>query len=201
MDAIPKRKKGQPGWRLFFEFLAHSGLRISEAFGLTWAHVELGERPHIEVREQFYGGWRRGLESESGRRETPLSAGMAARLLAHRRDTYGGPQAAVFPSQAGDAAGPRQGRPARTEPRPRGGRHGVGQLPHLPPHLRVDAVRGRSHVKQVAEWLGHADPAFTLRTYVHLMDAGVGGAEFFDEAVHVSDGSASTEPRDTARVM
>ena len=31
------------------------------------------------------------------------------------------------------------------------------------------------NVKQVAEWLGHADPGFTLRTYVHLLDAGVGG--------------------------
>jgi integrase len=36
------------------------------------------------------------------------------------------------------------------------------------------------NVKQVAEWLGHADPAFTLRTYVHLLDDGVGDAEFFD---------------------
>ena len=42
--------------------------------------------------------------------------------------------------------------------------------------------QGRN-VKQVAEWLGHADPSFTLRTYVHLMDAGVGDADFFDEAV------------------
>lgn len=33
-------------------------------------------------------------------------------------------------------------------------------------------------VKQVAAWLGHADPAFTLRTYVHLMDEGVGDAAF-----------------------
>jgi len=33
--------------------------------------------------------------------------------------------------------------------------------------------------KQVQEWLDHADPAFTLRTYVHLMDAGVGaGLDF-----------------------
>ena len=56
-------------------------------------------------------------------------------------------------------------------------------------------------MKQVAEWLGHADPAFTLRTYIHLIDDGVGGAEFFDEAVQVSDGSASTKPRDTAWVM
>jgi Phage integrase family len=30
------------------------------------------------------------------------------------------------------------------------------------------------NIRQVAAWLGHADPAFTLRTYVHLMDAGVG---------------------------
>jgi hypothetical protein len=36
------------------------------------------------------------------------------------------------------------------------------------------------NVKQVAEWLGHADPAFTLRTYVHLLDDGVGDADFFD---------------------
>lgn len=39
---------------------------------------------------------------------------------------------------------------------------------------------GWRNVKQVAEWLGHADPAFTLRTYVHLLDDGVGSADFFD---------------------
>jgi integrase len=38
-------------------------------------------------------------------------------------------------------------------------------------------------VKQVQEWLGHADPGFTLRTYVHLMDEGVGDVPFTDEAV------------------
>ena len=38
-------------------------------------------------------------------------------------------------------------------------------------------------VKQVTAWLGHADPAFTPRTYVHLMDGGVGDAAFMDDAV------------------
>ena len=38
-------------------------------------------------------------------------------------------------------------------------------------------------VKQVSAWLGHADPGLTLRTYVHLMDEGVGDAAFMDEAV------------------
>lgn len=32
-------------WRLFFEFLVHTGLRISEAVGLRWEHVDLGMRP------------------------------------------------------------------------------------------------------------------------------------------------------------
>ena len=43
-------------------------------------------------------------------------------------------------------------------------------------------ARGKS-IKQVQEWLGHADPGFTLRTYVHLMDEGLGSAGFLDDAV------------------
>lgn len=34
-------------------------------------------------------------------------------------------------------------------------------------------AEGRN-VKQVAQWLGHADPAFTLRVYVSLLDEGLG---------------------------
>lgn len=48
------------------------------------------------------------------------------------------------------------------------------------------------NIKQVQEWLGHADPGFTLRTYVHLMDAGVGDAEFFDAAVRPEDEDQSS---------
>lgn len=31
-------------------------------------------------------------------------------------------------------------------------------------------------------WLGHSDPGFTLRTYVHLIDDGLGDAYFLDAA-------------------
>lgn len=34
------------------------------------------------------------------------------------------------------------------------------------------------NVKQVQVWLGHADPGFTVRTYIHLMDDGLGDADF-----------------------
>jgi integrase len=35
--------------------------------------------------------------------------------------------------------------------------------------------------KQVQMWLGHSDPGFTLRTYVHLIDDGLGDADFLDQ--------------------
>ena len=41
--------------------------------------------------------------------------------------------------------------------------------------------RGRN-VRQVQEWLGHADPSLTLRTYVHLMDEGVGSGLDLDDS-------------------
>jgi integrase len=88
-------------WRLFFEFLTHTGLRISEAVGLTWAHVSLGERPHVKVREQVYRGERKRLKSGSGRRDVPLSPGMAQRLLMVRRDDYAGEDGPVSPRRRG----------------------------------------------------------------------------------------------------
>jgi hypothetical protein len=38
----------------------------------------------------------------------------------------------------------------------------------------------------VQEWLGHHDPGYTLRTYVHLLDSGLGDADFLDDAVQVA---------------
>jgi hypothetical protein len=34
----------------------------------------------------------------------------------------------------------------------------------------------------VQVWLGHSDPAFTLRVYVHLLDDGLSDADFLDGA-------------------
>jgi integrase len=52
-------------------------------------------------------------------------------------------------------------------------------------------------VKQVSAWLGHADPAFTLRTYIHLMDEGIGDAGFMDDAIKVGNGWATRHSETT----
>jgi integrase len=170
-------------WRLPFELLAHTGLRIGEMVGLTWEHVELGDKPHVKVREQLYRGKRRKLKSGAARRDIPLSPAMAARLLAHRRDAFKGPKAPIFQTGTGyPLSPPNFGRDVLRPAREALGMSWVTfhTFRHTCASLLFEEGR---NVKQVAEWLGHTDPAFTLRTYVHLMDEGIGDAAFLDAAV------------------
>jgi integrase len=45
--------------------------------------------------------------------------------------------------------------------------------------------------RQLCDWLGHHDPAFTINTYVGQMDEGLGDAAFMDELIPIesSDGT------------
>jgi len=156
-------------------------MRIGEAVGLTWEHVQLGDRASVLVHEQVYRGKRTRLKSGSSRREIPLSAGMAARLLAHRRDTYAGEDRPVFASASGRPLHPSNVRNRVLAPAARSvglGWVGFHTFRHTCASLLFEAGKD---VKQVQEWLGHADPGFTLRTYVHLMDDGLGGADFLEK--------------------
>ena len=152
------------------------GPRCPTAYGL-------GDAPRVKVREQVYRRERKRLKSREGRRDVPLSASMAARLLAHRRDTYGGPAAPVFPTTTGSPLDPHNVR--RTVLRPAAialgyyeeadGRERTTLGFHAFRHTCASMLfaEGRN-VKQVQEWLGHATATITLETYVHLMDEGVG---------------------------
>lgn len=183
-----------PGdWRLFFEFLAVTGLRISEAVGLRWEHLVLtGDQRRVKVREQFYKGRRKKLKSKSGKRDVPLSPLMADLLLGHRRDHYGGDKSPVFASKVGTELLPANvyrrvlapaaiglGLKVEYEAKGKSGRPEVRVRSAVSFHTfrhtcaSLLFAKGRN-IKQVQVWLGHADPGFTLRTYVHLLDEGVG---------------------------
>jgi hypothetical protein len=89
----------------------------------------------------------------------------------------------------------RRAQPAPGSDAPRSSRPGiaVGWLPHVPPYLCERAVRQRQDIKQVQGWLGHGDPGFTLRCYVHLLDDGLGGADFFDQVFPSAPSDSSGE--------
>ena len=186
-------------WRLFFEFLTHTGLRIGEAIGLTWGHLDLGEQPRVMVSEQIYQGSRRPLKSHHSRRHIPLSPAMTGRLLALRRDTYVGEGRPVFASQAGTELMPSN--LSRRILKPAAKSVGLRWVSfHTFRHTCASLLfaAGRN-VKQVQEWLGHSDPGFTLRTYVHLMDEGIGDAAFLDRIIGIQgNGWATERPESTA---
>jgi integrase len=179
-------------WRLLFELLAHTGLRISEAAGLEWRDVEFGSSPRLLVRRQDCRGEVGPLKSKHSRRNLPLSPGMARRLWAIGADKPS--TGRVFTSPHGNRLNDANVR--RRILTPAAEAAGVPWVtPHTFRHTCASLLfaAGRD-VKQVQEWLGHADPAFTLRTYVHLIDEGVGDAAFMDGAVRVGNGWATGEP-------
>jgi len=178
-----------PEWRLFFELLAHTGLRISEARELRWGDLDL-VAGRLKVRRQIYKGEISEPKSRFGKRDLPLSPGMVVQLRA--RESW--PDALVFATPTGEHLSANIVRRAVLDPAAKAA--GVPwatfhTFRHTTASLLFDAGR---NVKVVQEWLGHSDPGFTLRTYVHLMDDGLGDADFLDAATaaaQVSDPAGS----------
>jgi integrase len=162
--------------RLMFELLAATGLRRSELLGLAVRHLALdGSSPRVRVRQRSRWQKRRGqvlgpLKSRHARRDVPIPVDVADRL----REAVAGrsPDALVFESPFG---GPYD--PAHLWPRvlaPACAEAGVGWAGfHTFRHTVASRMfaAGRNAV-QVQHWLGHHSAAFTLKTYVHLLEPG-----------------------------
>lgn len=139
------------------------------------------------------------MKSAHSRRNVPLSPGMAVRLWALGADRP--ERDRVFSSSAGQPL--QDNNLSRRVLAPATEAAGLGEyvavkkdcktvtvwrswvtfhtFRHTCASLLFEATRD---VKQVSAWLGHAYAAFTLRTYVHLMDDGVGDAAFLDDVAN-----------------
>jgi integrase len=173
-----------PAWEPFFRLLAMTGLRIGEAIELRWSDVDFGAK-RLRVRRQCYEGAVAPPKSRHGVRDIPLSPAML-RLLWPRQ---GAADELLFP-------GPRGLRVDRAwlwrqelEPARKAARVPWATF-HTFRHTCASILfaEGRNP-KQVQMWLGHSDPGFTLRIYVHLIDDGLGDADFLDTAKWARDGA------------
>jgi integrase len=149
------------------------------------------------VRQQDCRGEVGRLKSDGSRRDVPLAPGMALRLWVERHGRRADDR--VFTSEEG--ARLNDGNVRRRVLKPAAVRagllspHGTWREPGRPEswvafhtfrHTCASLLfESGKNVKQVAAWLGHADPGFTLRTYVHLMDDGLGDVNFLDDALAV----------------
>ena len=180
-------------WRLLFELLAHTGLRISELLGLDWDDLQFGEHPRLCVRRQWYRGkLKPHTKSDAGRRELPLSPGMARKLWATRSANAAGP---MFTTASGARLADRNLRRVLDRASKQAGVPWIGfhTFRHTCASMLLESGK---NIRQVAGWLGHTDPAFTLRTYTHLMDSGLGDVAFLDAAV--GNARATQDPQPAA---
>jgi integrase len=192
--------------RLFFEFLAHSGLRIGEAIALRWGDVDLGRR-RVQVRRRFYRDGFAAPKSRYGRRDVPLSAGLARSLWKLR----GGASDSelVFTTETGRMID--QSNLASRVLKPAAVRAGLGDWVGRP--LRAESwvgfhtfrhtaatmlFRSGLNAKQVQVWLGHHSPAFTLATYVHLLSDDLPDASFLDGLTAPRADAAPEDEHDAA---
>ena len=161
--------------RLLLRFLADTGLRIGEAIALTWADVDIEAR-RLHVRRRLYRGRIDAPKSRFGLRAVPLTTALAADLdLARRLSMYPDDEDPVFATLAGTRHQPsnllrRVLKPAAK----RAGLLGAEGKPwpgfHTLRHTCANRLfRAGLDAKRVQVILGHHDPGFTLRTYVHLV--------------------------------
>jgi integrase len=186
-------------WRLLLEFLAHTGLRISEALALRWQEIDFGHR-RVLVRRRLRGRSFAPPKSRYGRRDVPLAAGMARSLWELRKHREAREEAPVFASRTGgylDAANvfSRVLKPAAQK----------GGVPWAGFHtLRHSCATllflAGFNAKQVQVWLGHHSPAFTLATYAHLLPDDLPEPKFLDKLTAPERGNrVATKATETDR--
>lgn len=164
-------------WRFFFDFLSQTGLRIGEAIELRHSDVEGN---WLRVSRRYYRG-RVGLPKGRKSRRVPMSRELARQLWALRKEGAVSDDL-VFTSAKGQRIDPsnvmsRVLKPAAIEA-------DLGEWVGEGAHLRADTwvgfhtfrhtcatrlFRSGWNAVQVKDFLGHSDPGFTLRTYVHLL--------------------------------
>jgi integrase len=147
--------EADPRWRLFFEFLAHTRLQISEASELRWGDLDLSLVPRLRVRRQLRDGEAFGPKTTAGRCTIPLSPAMADRL----RGLEGGPDTLVFTTTTGRQI--NRSNLWRDVLHPAAERAGVPWVSfHAFRHTCASLLfAAGKNVKPVQAWLGHADPA------------------------------------------
>jgi len=160
-------------WRRFFELLASTGLRISEAIALRVMDADLGAvQPRIHVRRAIVNGQLTGPKSRHGRRSIPISPGLAGQLAALVGDR--GESELLFVGAQGATL-----RPGNVRYRvmiPAAQRAGVPwarchTLRHTCAALLID---GGASSLRLQRWMGHHSAAFTLDNYGHLFDDSLG---------------------------
>jgi integrase len=160
-------------YRPLFELLAHTGLRIGEALGLTWADID-HEAGLIHVHRQLSRHREHApLKTEAAKREVILAPAIAKLLRERRLATlHKAANDLVFTTASGRGLDYRHvGHGFRNAVR-RAGLQAPGRLSlHSLRHGFASLLIAEGlNVVFVSRQLGHANPTITLGVYAHLFE-------------------------------
>jgi len=188
--------------RLLVQFLAATGVRISEALAVEWKDVWT-DRGVVEITKQApesTGGQPAAPKTEQGVRQVPLPAGLAAALAAYRENTlHPGDDDLVFANTRGTyhaqnnlmrrVLKPAAERAGLVEPVEQAdGTMVLKAWPgfHALRHTYASrALREGWDLGRLSATLGHTSIAFTLARYAHFVPKDALDTSFLDAAINV----------------
>jgi integrase len=158
-------------YKLLFEVLATTGLRISEAVALQRLHFQIdGSTPEVCVRRAIVRGRVEPPKTKYGKREVRLPASLVYRLRAHlAAQADQDSTALVFTNRAGNVLESGNLRRRYLKPiveevdAPWAGFHAFRHT-----FASLHLSRG-TNLLQLSRALGHHSAAFTLSRYTHLL--------------------------------
>lgn len=166
------------------DFVAGTGVRISEACGLAWDDVDLGAGT-ATIRANAVRATGRGVirqlhtKTDAGTRRIRLPGGVLG-ILGDRRVRGGpNPHGLVFPTILGNLRDPRN--TARDWAQARA-RLGIGDYSFHSFRKAVATALDQAGLtaRDIAEYLGHADPSLTMGTYMSKTVGGTRAADALD---------------------
>lgn len=151
------------------EFIAGTGVRISEALALDWTDVDLAART-VTIRKS---------KTTAGERRITVPAGVLTVLEAREHH-----HEAVFPTVLRKRRDRRNTSAQWQETRERLG------LPNYTFHSFRKTVataldQAGLSARDIAEYLGHANPSLTMNTYMSKTVGGSRAAEALDSVMHI----------------
>jgi integrase len=166
-------------WRLFFETLAATGARWSEA--TAWRVRDLDEGAScLKVRRSLSRlGEAQPPKTEQSRRDIPVSQKLLAKLKAEVSGRS--PEALIFGASNGSPLRAENVRRRQLEPAAE--EAGVPWAGfHTFRHTAASLLfAGGANIVEVQKFLGHHSAAFTLDTYIHLVEGKSGSVFDLDE--------------------
>jgi integrase len=166
---------------------------------LRWGDIDFGRR-RLKVRRRYYKRSYAPPKSRYGRRDVPLSEGMARRLWEVRKATSPVDDAPLFPSKTGGVLDSSNVFARVLKPAARAAGVQWAGFHTLRHTCATILFRRGLNAKQVQVWLGHHSPAFTLATYVHLLADDLPDPSFLDELTEPSEASSGEDKRLMAEV-